>query len=75
VRTAEEASFPLQVALLKVHDRLIEAEENTQGLMTRMLVCHTQAGCIIGKYVPPGPTPQHSLDRQAPPALQLLSVA
>jgi len=38
-----------QVALLKVHDRLVEAEENTQGLMTRMLVCHTQAGCIIGK--------------------------
>jgi poly(rC)-binding protein 2/3/4 len=38
-----------QVALLKVHDRLVEAEEGAQGLMTRMLVCHTQAGCIIGK--------------------------
>lgn len=38
-----------QTALLKVHDRLIEAEENTQGLVTRLLVCHTQAGCIIGK--------------------------
>lgn len=56
------------MALLKVHDRLVEAEENTQGLMTRMLVCHTQAGCIIGKYAsltsspmqPPGtPPPPH----------------
>ena len=39
----------VQVALMKVHDRLVEAEEGGSNLVTRMLVCHTQAGCIIGK--------------------------
>lgn len=34
---------------MKVHERLVEAEEGAAGLVTRMLVCHTQAGCIIGK--------------------------
>ena len=43
------AGMCLQIALMKVHERLVEAEEGGTGLVTRMLVCHTQAGCIIGK--------------------------
>lgn len=40
-----------QVALMRVHERLVESDDapNAHGLVTRMLVCHTQAGCIIGK--------------------------
>ena len=36
---------------MRVHERLLEADEPpmSQGIVTRMLVCHTQAGCIIGK--------------------------
>lgn len=46
----------LQDALNKVHVRVHEHNEGDQGapppsnnLVTRMLVCHTQAGSIIGK--------------------------
>ena len=41
-----------QDALFKVHARVHEAEEGHGGPptgVTRMLVCHTQAGSLIGK--------------------------
>ena len=43
----------LQEALYKVHARVHETEDGPNGppanATTRMLVCHTQAGCLIGK--------------------------
>lgn len=45
-----------QLGLFEVHRRVIEGEEPMpaaagapQGILTRMLVCHSQAGSIIGK--------------------------
>ncbi|CAL8461598.1 g1129 [Coccomyxa elongata] len=42
-----------QEALYKVHARVHETEDGPNGppanATTRMLVCHTQAGCLIGK--------------------------
>lgn len=45
-----------EVALFEVHRRVIDGEESQpaasgqpQGILTRMLVCHSQAGSIIGK--------------------------
>lgn len=45
----------LQEALYKVHARVHDEDPPQQGGpssgtgVTRMLVCHTQAGCLIGK--------------------------
>jgi hypothetical protein len=46
----------VQLGLFEVHRRVIEGEEpipaapgQPQGILTRMLVCHSQAGSIIGK--------------------------
>jgi hypothetical protein len=46
----------MQLGLFEVHRRVIEGEEpipaapgQPQGILTRMLVCHSQAGSIIGK--------------------------
>ena len=44
-----------QEALFKVHARVHEEAEGHPGAgtgVTRMLVCHTQAGSLIGKCVP-----------------------
>lgn len=46
----------VQLGLFEVHRRVIDGEESQpaisgqpQGILTRMLVCHSQAGSIIGK--------------------------
>ncbi len=46
----------VQLGLFEVHRRVIDGEEAQPavsaqpcGILTRMLVCHSQAGSIIGK--------------------------
>ena len=48
----------VQLGLYEVHRRVVDGEEpipaaagQPQGILTRMLVCHSQAGSIIGKCV------------------------
>ena len=50
----------LQRGLYRVHQLAMEGEEpvpgggggGAHGNLTRLLVCHSQAGCIIGKCAP-----------------------
>lgn len=61
VRSKVCACMCVQEALLQCHMKIVEGEEGTvatppgvpPGHVARMLVCHTQAGSVIGKYAAP----------------------